>query len=206
MFHQVLAEIPLVSYCKVFTNKRDLLFFIHFILRGIPLAFFLSKLFLPGVVYNVQVLNFSLQPLSWHIACLRHIINELLSSLPGHCQCFPREDVSPIFSLGSVREIHSLGKYFSVHSLGHSEYQEIHTSSALNIDSVKINTSLLMMREWVVHPRRPRDFPRPERCPEGEARGTSRGPREISRSEGMYNLIHPDSRQCTAILSSLIHP
>ena len=29
---------------------------------------------------------------------------------------------------------------------------------------------------WIVHPRRPRDFPRPERCPEGEARGTSRGP------------------------------
>ena len=34
------------------------------------------------------------------------------------------------------------------------------------------------------------------------SRGTSRGPREISRSEGMYNLIHPDSRKCTAILSS----
>jgi len=151
VFHQVLAEIPLVSYCKVFTNKRDLLFFIHFILRGIPLAFFLSKLFLPGVVYNVQVLIFSLQPLSWHFACLRYIINELLSSLPEHCQCFPREDVFPIFSLGSVREIHSLGKYFSVHSLGHSEYQEIHTFSALNIDSVKINTSLLMMREWIIH-------------------------------------------------------
>jgi len=58
--------------------------------------------------------------------------------------------VFPIFSLGSVREIHSLGKYFSVHSLGHSEYQEIHTFSALNIDSVKINTSLLMMRECVI--------------------------------------------------------
>ena len=72
------------------------------------------------------------------------------ASLPEHCQCYPREDVFPIFSLGSVREIHSLGKYFSVHSLGHSEYQEIHTFSALNIDSVKINTSLLMMRECVV--------------------------------------------------------
>ena len=57
----------------------------------------------------------------------------------------------PIYSLGSVREIHSLGKYFSVHSLGHSEYQEIHTYSALNIDSVKINTSLLMMRECDIH-------------------------------------------------------
>ena len=59
------------------------------------------------------------------------------------------------------------GKYFSVHSLGHSEYQEIHTSSALNIDSVKINTSLLMMREWEIHPR-------------------GRSPREISRVEGNH--------------------
>ena len=33
------------------------------------------------------------------------------------------------------------------------------------------------------------------------ARGTSRGPKEISRSEGMYNPIHPDLRQCTSILS-----
>ena len=31
-----------------------------------------------------------------------------------------------------------------------SEYQEIHSYSAVNIDSVKINTSLIMMREWVV--------------------------------------------------------
>merc|ERR1712212_796970 len=89
--------------------------------------------------------------------CYSHYIDILLAcnisamsyftSLLEHCQCFPREDVFPIFSLGSVQEIHSLGKYFSVHSLGHSEYQEIHTLSALNIDSVKINTSLLMMRE-----------------------------------------------------------
>ena len=34
-------------------------------------------------------------------------------------------------------------------------------------------------------------FPKAEICPEGEARGTSRSPREIS--EGMYNPIHPDS-------------
>ena len=73
------------------------------------------------------------------------------TSLPEHCQCFPREDVFPIFSLGSIREIHSLGKYFSVHSLGHSEYQEIHTFSVVNIDSAKINTSLLMMREWTIN-------------------------------------------------------
>ena len=93
-------------------------------------------------------------------SCYSHCFDILLAcnissmshfaSLPEHCQCYPREDVFPIFSLGSVREIHSLGKYFSVHSLGHSEYQEIHTFSALNIDSVKINTSLPMMRECTI--------------------------------------------------------
>ena len=31
-----------------------------------------------------------------------------------------------------------------------SGYQEIHPYSAMNIDSVKINTSLLMMREWLM--------------------------------------------------------
>ena len=77
---------------------------------------------------------------------MKHPVSSMsyFTSLLEHCQCFPREDVSPISSLGSVREIHSLGKYIFVHSLGHSEYQEIHTSSALNIE---INTSLLMMRE-----------------------------------------------------------
>ena len=147
VFHQVLAEIPLVSYCKVFTNKRDLLFFIHFILRGIPCACFPSKLFLPGVVYNVQVLIFHYSHCFDTLLACDISSMSYFTSLLEHCQCFPREDVSPIFSLGSVREIHSLGKYFSVHSLGHSEYQEIHTFIALNIDSVKINTSLLMMRE-----------------------------------------------------------
>ena len=39
--------------------------------------------------------------------------------------------------------------------------------------SVEINTSLPMMREWVVHPRRPRDFPWLLRCPLGFALGTS---------------------------------
>ena len=31
-----------------------------------------------------------------------------------------------------------------------SGYQEIHPYSAMNIDSVIINSSLIMMREWVV--------------------------------------------------------
>ena len=31
-----------------------------------------------------------------------------------------------------------------------SGYQEIHPYSAMNIDSVKINTSLIMMKEWLI--------------------------------------------------------
>ena len=50
---------------------------------------------------------------------------------------------------------------------------------------------------WVVHPLRPRDFPRHSRCPSGFALGTFLGPREISWSLGMYNPIHPSSQQCT---------
>ena len=57
-----------------------------------------------------------------------------------------------------------------------SGYQEIHPYSAMNIDSVKINTSLIMMKEWEIHPRRPKDFPRPERNLEGrEKSGGRRG-------------------------------
>ena len=65
------------------------------------------------------------------------------------------------------------------------------------------------------------DFPRPERFPEGEARGKSRGsreilrdfpgpwvlqnpwPREISRAEGMDFPVPPESWWSTDILSSL---
>ena len=91
------------------------------------------------------------------------------ASLLEHCQCFPREDVFLILALGSVRGntvpravfLRTLpraqGVYWILWSLWiissdinpvDSEYQEIHPYSALNIDSVKINTSLLMMREW----------------------------------------------------------
>ena len=31
-----------------------------------------------------------------------------------------------------------------------SGYQEIHPNSAMSIDSVKINTSLIMMKEWII--------------------------------------------------------
>ena len=69
-------------------------------------------------------------------------------------------------------------------------------------------------------PRGPRDFPRAGILHPG-AREISRGrsPREISRAEGckihargksrgprgMYFPMHPSSRQCTSILSSLVH-
>ena len=66
-------------------------------------------------------------------------------------------------------------------------YQEIHPCRTSSIDSVKINTSLPMMWEWVVHPLWPLDFPRPSRCPLGFALETSLGAREISWSSGMYN-------------------
>ena len=35
-----------------------------------------------------------------------------------------------------------------------SGYQEIHPYSAINIDSVKFNTSLIMMKEWHIYMRK----------------------------------------------------
>ena len=55
-------------------------------------------------------------------------------------------------------------------------------------------------RYWEIHPRCPKDFPRPERFPEGEARGKSRGSREISRAEGMDFPIPPEFWWSTDIL------
>ena len=46
--------------------------------------------------------------------------------------------------------------------------------------------------------------PTTKRFPEAREMSRGQSPREIWRSEGMCNPIH--SRQCTAILSSLIHP
>ena len=46
-------------------------------------------------------------------------------------------------------------------------YQEIHPCNASSIDSIKINTSLVMMKECEILPLRPRDFLRPKRFPEG---------------------------------------
>ena len=101
------------------------------------------------------------------LACNMSTIS-FFASLLEHCQCFPREDVFLILALGSVRGntvpravfLRTLpraqGVYWILWSLWiissdinpvDSEYQEIHPYSALNIDSVKINTSLLMMRE-----------------------------------------------------------
>ena len=102
-----------------------------------------------------------------------------------------------------------IGQYYLAGRDGH----QIHPRRVDWIDSVKINPSLVMMREcirapprrgryWEIHPRRPRDFLRPERFPEGEARGKSRGSREISRAEGMDFPIPPESWWSTDILSS----
>ena len=101
------------------------------------------------------------------LACNMSTIS-FFASLLEHCQCFPREDVFLILALGSVwgntvpravflrtlpraQEVYwilwSLWIISSDINPVDSEYQEIHPYSALNIDSVKINTSLLMMRE-----------------------------------------------------------
>ena len=104
--------------------------------------------------------------LACDISTMRHFASSL-----EHYQCFPREDVFLILALGSVRGntvpravfLRTLPRAQGVYWISwylwlissdinsvDSEYQEIHTYSALNIDSVKINTSLLMMREWSV--------------------------------------------------------
>ena len=92
----------------------------------------------------------------------------IFTSLLEHCQCFPREDVFLISALGSVRgntvprdsiDTYTLGSrggigYYdpgrSFHSISPpvaNGYQEIHRYSGMNIDNVKINTSLIMMKE-----------------------------------------------------------
>ena len=64
---------------------------------------------------------------------------------------------------------------------------------------------------WVVHPLRPRDFPRPSRCPSGFALGTSLGPREISRAEGNLEVggdVQPNTSRFEAVYghSLIINP
>ena len=69
----------------------------------------------------------------------------------------------------------------------HPFCQEVHPCSATNIDSVKIDTSLIMAREWVEYLRRPRD----------------QEPREISRSEGTY-IVQPNPVRLEAVLAILL--
>ena len=57
-----------------------------------------------------------------------------------------------------------------------------------------ISTLLQGGMYWVVHSRRPRDFPRPERCPEGKAswfEAVYSHSLIIDPSLGMYQEIHP---------------
>ena len=105
----------------------------------------------------------------WHFACLQMSTLCLLVSLLERYQCFPREDVCLIFVLGSVsrntvprevfpntlaREQEVYAKILSLMIMSFNiipvanEYQEIHSFGAVNIDNVKINTT--MMREWPI--------------------------------------------------------
>ena len=103
VFHQVLAEITWIFYCKLFTNKRGLLFFAHCILRSIPFISFYIKTI--SIKFWVWWLSFCLisQPLLWQFASLQLSTMSYSASLLEHWQCFPREDVFLVFSLGSVR-------------------------------------------------------------------------------------------------------
>ena len=104
----------------------------------------------------------------WHFACLQMSTLCLFVSFLEHYQCFPRKDVCLIFVLGSVsrntvprevfpntlvREQEVYWKILSLMIMSFniipvaSGYQDIHPYSAINIDSVKINTSLIMMKE-----------------------------------------------------------
>ena len=59
-------------------------------------------------------------------------------------------------------------------------------------------------REVLGNPSPPPNFPRPKRFPEGEARGKSRGSREIWRAEGMEFPIPPEFWWRTDNLSASI--
>ena len=128
----------------------------------------------------------------------------LSASLLEHYQCFLCEDLILIFAPENVsrntvpraafpstlpREqgVYSISWFLKIISLGidpvASEYQDIHPYSGLYIDNVEINTSLIMIREWIVHPLWPQDVPR------------AVGPQEISWSSGLYKPIHSSSRQ-----------
>ena len=126
-------------------------------------------------------------------ACLQMLA--LRDALPAlNCQLHVhRARMGAHFSAGRVLENlgsrDRIGQYYSASRDGH----QIHPRRMTRIDSVKINPSLVMMREcirapprrgryWEIHPRRPisrdpRDFPRAK--PEGnlEGRGKSRGRR-----------------------------
>ena len=102
VFHQVLAEIPWIFYCKLFTNKRGLLFFRQYILRSILfVSFYIKIISIRFWIYWLSF-DFSLQPLLWHFACLQISTMSHSASLLEHWQCFPREDVSLVFALGSL--------------------------------------------------------------------------------------------------------
>ena len=68
-------------------------------------------------------------------------------------------------------------QYYSAGRNGH----QIHPFRVERIDSVKINPSLVMMREWEIHPLRLRYFPRPWVLPKPKTKNQNPRPRKISR-------------------------
>ena len=94
-FHQVLAEIPFISYCEVFTSKRGLLFFTQYILRGIPfVSFYIKSIFIRFCLYCLCI-DTPLQPLSYYFACLQLINNELLCIIAGALPMFSARGCVP---------------------------------------------------------------------------------------------------------------
>ena len=84
----------------------------------------------------------------------------LFASLQEHYQCFLREDVCLIISRNTVpraifsstppREQGVYGYYGHIAPVA-SKYEEIYPYSAMNMGSVKIHTSLIIMRESLIH-------------------------------------------------------
>ena len=120
--------------------------------------------------YNLTKYNRLLSVFSYVTVCRTKWILQQerahVSSLLERCQCFPYEDVCLIFALGSVSR-NTVPWAIFPNTLPRE--QEVYC----------IRAPPKRGRYWEIHPRRPRDFLRPERFPEGnlEGRGKSLGRR-----------------------------
>ena len=110
--------------------------------------------------YNLTKYNRLLSVFSYVTVCRTKWILQQerahVSSLLERCQCFPYEDVCLIFALGSVSR-NTVPWAIFPNTLPRE--QEVYC----------IRAPPKRGRYWEIHPRRPRDFLRPERFPEGEA-------------------------------------